>query len=64
MVGSLLLAAAFQVGPFYEQKPGYVAVRPAVAVEDGVTDMLSEVRVVLTATDKEIADAKLESGMY
>ena len=40
MVGSLLLAAAFQVGPFYEQKPGYVAVRPAVAVEDGVTDVL------------------------
>ncbi len=37
---------------------------PDGAVEDGVTDMLSEVRVVLTATEEEIADAKLESGMY
>ncbi|MBQ4193192.1 MAG: segregation/condensation protein A [Clostridia bacterium] len=34
------------------------------AVCDGVTDMLADLRVVLTATDEEIADARLESGMY
>jgi hypothetical protein len=32
--------------------------------QDGVTDMLSEVRILLTASDEEIADAKLESGVY
>ncbi len=35
----LLLAAAFQIGPFYQQKPDYCAVRPLVAVEEDVTDV-------------------------
>ncbi len=40
MVSSLLLAAAFQVGPFYQQKPDYVAVRPFVACEGDAVDVL------------------------
>ena len=36
MLSSVLcLAAAFQIGPFYQQKPDYRAVRPLVAVENG-----------------------------
>ena len=40
MLGSLLAAAAFQVGPFYEQKTDYCAFRPLVAVEEQTTDVL------------------------
>ena len=45
MLGTLAtictLATAFQIGPFYQQKDtGYVAVRPLVAVEDDVTDVV------------------------
>ena len=41
MLSSILcLAVAFQVGPFYQQKPDYCAVRPFVAVENGETDVL------------------------
>ena len=40
MFAELLLAAAFQVGPFYEQKPGFAAVRPFYSHEDGVTDVV------------------------
>ena len=35
-----LLAVAFQIGPFYQQKQDYCAVRPFVAVEDEETDVL------------------------
>jgi len=34
------LALSFQAGPFYQQKPGYAALRPFVAVEDDCTDVL------------------------
>lgn len=37
---SFLLALAFQVGPFYEQKEDYVAVRPLVGVEEETLDVL------------------------
>lgn len=40
MLASLLAAAAFQIGPFYQQKADYVAVRPLVSVEEDVTDVL------------------------
>ncbi len=42
MPASLLLAAAFQLLPFYEQKPDedYCAVRPVWSTEGGVTDVL------------------------
>ena len=42
MLANLLLAAAFQVGPFYEQKPAeeYFAVRPFYAQEGETTDVL------------------------
>ena len=40
MCAELLLAAAFQVGPFYEQGPGMVAVRPFYAREGETTDVL------------------------
>lgn len=39
MVSSIILAFAFQVGPLYQQKSDYVALRPLVAVEDDVTDV-------------------------
>ena len=41
MLSNLLLAAAFQVGPFYEQRPDgdYYALRPLVAREGAVTDV-------------------------
>ena len=41
MLSNLLLAAAFQVGPFYEQRPAgdYYALRPLVAREGAVTDV-------------------------
>ena len=35
-----LLAVAFQIGPFYQQKQDYCAVRPFVAVENEETDVL------------------------
>ena len=40
MFANLLLALSFQVGPFYQQKSEYVAVRPFTAVENGETDVL------------------------
>ena len=40
MLGSLLAAAAFQVGPFYQQKQDYWAFRPVVSQEADVTDVL------------------------
>ena len=40
MFAELLLAAAFQIGPFYQQKPDYVAVRPFFAHEGETTDVL------------------------
>lgn len=40
MLSSLLLATAFQIGPFYQQKSDYVAVRPFVAVEEESVDVL------------------------
>ena len=42
MLSSVLLAAAFQVGPFYEQRPdeGYLAVRPFYAREGESDDVL------------------------
>ena len=42
MLGSILLAAAFQIGPFYEQRPadGYLAVRPFYARERDADDVL------------------------
>lgn len=41
MLASILsLAVAFQIGPFYQQKEDYVAVRPLVSVEDDVTDVV------------------------
>ena len=40
MLASLLAAAAFQVGPFYEQKPDYCSVRPLAAVEEDTADVL------------------------
>ena len=39
MLGSLLASLAFQVGPFYQQKPDYWAFRPLVSQEAGVTDV-------------------------
>ena len=39
MLSSLLAAAAFQVGPFYQQREDYWALRPLVAQEEGVTDV-------------------------
>ena len=41
MLSNLLLAAAFQVGPFYQQNPAedYFALRPFVAREGDVTDV-------------------------
>ena len=40
MLSSLLLAATFQIGPFYEQRPDYFALRPIVSHEAEVTDVL------------------------
>lgn len=40
MIASLLAAAAFQVGPFYEQRDDYWALRPFVSQENGETDVL------------------------
>ncbi len=42
MLGSILLALSFQVGPFYEQRPddGYYALRPLYAQEGDVTDIV------------------------
>lgn len=40
MFAELLLAAAFQVGPFYEQRPGFAAARPFFSIEDDQTDVL------------------------
>lgn len=42
MLGSLIAAVAFQVGPFYEQRPAedYYAVRPLFAREGGDVDVL------------------------
>lgn len=40
MFAELFLAAAFQIGPFYEQKPGYAAVRPFYSREGEDTDVL------------------------
>lgn len=40
MFVKLLLAAAFQIGPFYEQKPGYAAVRPFFSREAETTDVV------------------------
>ncbi len=41
MLGGILsLAVAFQIGPFYQQKSDYAALRPIVAAEDDVTDVL------------------------
>lgn len=41
MCGSaLLLALAFQVGPFYEQRPGFAALRPFWSREAETTDVL------------------------
>lgn len=40
MFASALLAAAFQIGPFYQQKPGYAALRPLCASELEDTDVL------------------------
>ncbi|MBR0197482.1 MAG: hypothetical protein IJQ34_05060 [Kiritimatiellae bacterium] len=41
MFSSILLAAAtFQIGPFYQQKQDYFALRPIVAYEEGETDIL------------------------
>ena len=40
MLANLLLAVAFQVGPFYQQKPDYVALRPFFAQEGESTDVL------------------------
>lgn len=35
-----IASIAFQVGPFYQQKNDYVALRPLVAVEEDVTDVI------------------------
>lgn len=40
MLADLLLAVAFQIGPFYQQKPDYTAVRPFFAQEGESTDVL------------------------
>lgn len=40
MFAELLLATSFQVGPFYEQRPDFVAVRPFYAREAETTDVL------------------------
>ena len=42
MFAELLLAATFQVGPFYEQRPAddYIAVRPFCAHEGETDDVL------------------------
>ena len=40
MLGSVLLAAAFQIGPFYEQRPDYAALRPVFSCEGDTTDVL------------------------
>ena len=40
MLAEALLAASFQIGPFYEQKPGLRAVRPLWAEEGAVTDVV------------------------
>ena len=42
MLANLILAAAFQIGPFYEQRPNhdYYAVRPFYAHEGAVTDIV------------------------
>lgn len=40
MFAEFLLAAAFQVGPFYEQRSNYAAVRPFYSAEDETTDVL------------------------
>ncbi len=40
MFGSLLLAAAFQVGPFYEQGPDAAALRPLWSAEGQTTDVV------------------------
>ncbi len=46
-------------------KAGFISVEESDgAAREGVTDMLSEVRIVLTASEEEIADARLESGVY
>ena len=39
MLSSLLLAASFQIGPFYEQKESYAAVRPVVSREGETVDV-------------------------
>lgn len=40
MLSEALLAAAFQIGPFYEQKPDYAALRPFWAHEGQTTDVV------------------------
>ena len=40
MLAELLLASAFQVGPFYEQRDDFVALRPFYAREGETTDVL------------------------
>lgn len=40
LVSNLILAAAFQIGPFYEQKPDAAAVRPFWSTEAETTDVL------------------------
>ena len=40
MLSSLLIATAFQIGPFYEQRPDYFALRPIVSHEAETTDVL------------------------
>ena len=40
MLSSLLAAAAFQVGPFYQQRADYVAARPFFAREGETTDIV------------------------
>ena len=40
MFAECLLAAAFQVGPFWEQRPDFAAARPFYSCEDEETDVL------------------------
>lgn len=40
MLSSLIAAVAFQVGPFYQQKEDYAALRPFVSCEEETTDVL------------------------
>lgn len=40
MLANLILAVSFQVGPFYEQRPDYAALRPLWSTEGETTDVL------------------------